>query len=76
MEGITRDEFHSWMERLHDDVRECREYLRSQNGRLAVVETKVVAIETQNNSDKTARVTGIGAVITSVSGLVWQWFKG
>jgi hypothetical protein len=53
------------------------------NGRVTDLETDVAVLQAQQTSDastsskdRTARNTGLGAIVASAGALLWQWIKG
>lgn len=74
-EHISREEFQGWMERLHGDVRECRDHLRQQNGRLGTVESAVKVLESQSAiaKDPAARWGAIGSALAALASGLFAW---
>lgn len=50
------------------------------NGRVTELESDVAVLKDRggaaSNRDGTARNTSIGAAVTAICGLLWQWWKG
>lgn len=77
-EGISRDEFHSHMDRLHAAMRDGFEgvYERQDrtNGRLNSAEIKIAVLETRaGDPDSAARLTGIGGLLAGIGTAIWHY---
>ena len=53
------------------------------NGRVTVLETEVAVLQDRHTTeatnigkDRTARNTGLGAIVAAAGSLLWSWWKG
>lgn len=55
------------------DVSEIKADVKAQNSSVADLKTRVALLEDRGNRDTAARASGVGALLTAVAALIWQF---